>query len=353
MRISTVFKKNFQKTVLIFFAKTFLLIFFAFSQSYIFSFSDDLKLSHKILKINLIYESNGKGLEAHGKILEEAIQKLGHEVKVIDIRETKRCPADINIFLHIIVSEKLSWAKCNWFIPFPDFFNQDLKFLNKIDLILCSTYETEKIFKKFHKSTYYLGFTSHDCYQPLINKDFLHFLHLAGSSHLKGTTSILQIWQSHPLFPLLTIVRFPSDFVSQQPNLQWIPYRLPVEQVTLLQNQCGIHLCPSEVEGYGHYIMEGMSACAVVLTTNAPPMNEFIQDPRCLVPYSHSAPHALGTCYFVDPVQLENKIASLINLPSAELAAIGLQNRAIYLQKKKEFHDKLDELLGLFSFLND
>lgn len=319
-------------------------IFFLFG-----SLFADAKNSPKILKFNLISEFNGKGLEAHQRILAEAIEKLGHQVTKMSWNETQKSGADINIFFERIKSEKLSWAKINWFVPDPEWYTQDLKLLNKMDLIVCFTHEAERIFRGLNKATYYLGFTSVDCYQPEIQKDYFHFLHLAGEGFFRGTTVLQKIWLSNPYLPLLTVIRHPSDFVSQQSNLQWIPYRVPLEQLRLLQNQCGIHLCPTETEGFGHYIMEAMSAGCVVLTTNAPPMNEFIHDPRCLIAYSSVSPMNLGTSYHVDPKDLENKLAHLMSLPPTELASIGLNNRMIYLQKKQEFHENLKELLWLFS----
>ncbi|MES2199112.1 MAG: glycosyltransferase [Chlamydiota bacterium] len=70
------------------------------------------------------------------------------------------------------------------------------------------------------------------------------------------------------------------------------------EDLRKIQNKTGIHLCPSEVEGFGHCIFEALSTGAVVITTDAPPMNEFIKDPRCLVPFSHSAPTHLVNFLF-------------------------------------------------------
>lgn len=311
--------------------------------------TDENHFSAKKLIINLISSLNGKGLEADQNVLAEAIEKLGHSVKKLTFEDAERSPADINIFFQDLVPQKFAWAKLNWFVPNLEWYTQNVKLLEKVDLILCRTHQTEFFFQKLHKSTYYLGFISIDCYQIEFQKDFSHFFHLAGESEYKGTNTIKNIWLNNPSLPFLTVIKYPSKCVSKS-NLECIPFRVPVNQLRLLQNGCGIHLCPSETEGFGHYIMEAMSTASVVVTTNAPPMNEFIQDPRCLVAYTSSQPFRLGTCYYVDPIELENKVKFLAGLPATELEAMGLNNRALYLQKKREFYEKLEELLWLFSY---
>ena len=39
-----------------------------------------------------------------------------------------------------------------------------------------------------------------------------------------------------------------------------------------------IHMCPSLIEGWGQYIDEGRRSKSVVVTLNAPPMNELIKN---------------------------------------------------------------------------
>jgi glycosyltransferase involved in cell wall biosynthesis len=252
--------------------------------------------------------------------------------------------------LQTLAPEKFFWAHQNWLIPNPEWYTQETHLLDAIDLILCRTKETERIFRQLNKRTYYLGFTSPDCYREEIKKDYLHFLHLAGGSRLKGTKVIQRIWHSQASFPFLTIIDFLNPCTSHSPNLQCIPYRIPELDLRQLQNQCGIHLCPSKTEGFGHYMMEAMSAGAVVITTDAPPMNEFIKDPRCLVRYVKKTPLYLATTYEVDHIELQRKIDYLISLPPEELRAIGLNNRAVYLQTQQEFYERLEELLWITSF---
>jgi glycosyltransferase involved in cell wall biosynthesis len=166
---------------------------------------------------------------------------------------------------------------------------------------------------------------------------------LAGGSLQKGTSAILRIWKPH--FPHLTVIKQSSEWIVSQRNLKFMTTFVPESELRQLQNRCGIHLCPSETEGFGHYLMEAMSTKAVVVTTDAPPMNEFIQDRRCLVPFFKSAPQRLGINYYVDTDELKNKIESLMALPEEELRKIGEYNRMIYLQKRLEFQKRLNLLL--------
>ncbi len=172
----------------------------------------------------------------------------------------------------------------NWFIPNPEWYVQPRALLNKVDLVLCRTREVEKIFQELDKNTYYLGFTTPDHANSEIVKSYECFLHVSGKSRQKGSGPIIETWAKNPSFPDLIIVKTSKLLFQELPNLVWYHW-METEALRHLQNSFGIHLCLSETEGFGHYLMEAMSMGAVVITTDAPPMNEFIKDPRCLAPY--------------------------------------------------------------------
>lgn len=161
----------------------------------------------------------------------------------------------------------------------------------------------------------------------------------------KGTQAVINAWKKRPDFPLLTIlgvgIKDPSIAnIDLQNNF------IPEKKLIKLQNECGIHLCPSETEGFGHYICEAMSVGAVVVTTDAPPMNEFITDKRCLVQSRHTSSQLLAITYHVDPVDLEEIIDGLMNLDENELRIIGNNNRKTYLKQKDEFRKRLRTLFN-------
>lgn len=300
------------------------------------------------LKINVFSSQNGKGLEASRQILKSELVELGHKIYERELNEAKSESSpkvDLNIFFEVINPDWLDHAKANWFIPNPECYVQDIALLDQIDLFLCRTHEVERIFNSMHKRTYYIGFSSRDCQSLLIEKDYRLCFHVAGGSPFKGTKAILKAWSGKDHLAPLTVLVHYSLLHSEQPNMHWITERVSLSELRLLQNSCGIHLCPSETEGFGHYLMEAMSTGAIVITTDGPPMNEFIEDKRCLVPCLKTAPCSLATRYFIDPEQLAKRIEDLMNLPDEELKRIGDHNRATYFQKTEEFHHNLKRLM--------
>ncbi len=305
------------------------------------------------LKVNIFTHMNGKGLDTDAHVLKEALESLHCHVKVIDFLDSQWNKAHINIFIQNLFSEKFPMAKFNFFIPNPEWYDQSTELLERIDLILCRTHEVERIFKNLKLPTYYLGFTSPDCYKQEIKKNYHHLFHLAGGSHLKGTEKLKELWLGNTSLPILTVLNFLNPYHSKRKNLEWISERIPQEDLRSLQNACGLHLCPSKTEGFGHYIMEALSAASVVVTIDAPPMNEFIGDARCLIPYTNQTQLHLGTCYDFNPKIMEKKLKSLLRLSDDVLAEIGMQNRIFYLQKKHEFYQKLQELIVIFQPLSE
>lgn len=295
------------------------------------------------LQINIFCEARS-GLERDQSILKKALESFGHTVNCC--RGERNVPqADINIFCESLYPKYFSAASLNWFIPNPEWYTQDKHLLKQVDLILCRTHEVERIFSNLNKETYYLGFTSSDRLDLDQAKDYSSCIHLAGTSWQKGTEAILKAWVQHPEFPHLNIIRFPGHKRKVPDNVTWMNHWLPEKELALLQNHCGIHLCLSETEGFGHYLVEAMAVGAVVIATDAPPMNEFITDPRCLVPYNHWRLQKLGTNFYVNFSEIEAKVAEILKLPISELEAIGETNRNNYLKRREEFFLNLKKLL--------
>ena len=311
----------------------------------------------KSLKINIISNRNGVGLSQDIDILQAELTKLGHSVNFTeDAFFTPYPKVDINLFVQpaqMYCRTFLPFADKNYLIPNHEWCYFSPEDIANFDVILCKTKEAERIFKPLNANTIFLGFTCKDCYDENIPKNFKSPLHLAGASSQKGTDRLIRTWLDNPQFPSLTLIKHKGKTLyPPMPNLNLIFEYLPPSMLKNFQNQCGLHICPSETEGFGHYISEGMSAGSVVLTTDAPPMNEFITDKRCLVGYDQTAPLNMATNYYVDPIKLEIAIATLLSLSDEELKEIGRKNRELYLENDRLFKKRLAEIFSKEFYFN-
>lgn len=307
------------------------------------------KVLSKSLTINIISNKNGVGLSQDIDILLAELTKLGHQPRfVADTDSNPPSKADINLFIQPLNIKFFPYAERNYLFPNAEWNFLSPQELAKFDMILCKTKEAERIFRPFNAHVIYANFTSKDCYNEKESKNFKSFFHLAGASIHKGTETLITTWLDNPNFPPLFVIRHKGN-KSYPPatNLEIIHEYLAVDKLRSMQNQCGFHICPSETEGFGHYIMEAMSCGSVVVTTDAPPMNEFVLDKRCLIGYSQAYSWNLATNYSIDQLKLEQVVADLLNLPIQELEEIGRKNREFYLKKDQLFKQRLAEIFSL------
>lgn len=255
-------------------------------------------------------------------------------------------PFDINLFLEDVVPGFFPFARRNAFIPNPEWFKQSqLRYLKGVDTVLCKTRSAQETFSVLHGEARFISYTSEDRLdnnRPL--PDQAGFLHLAGRSWQKGTRALTELWLAHPDWPILRIVQSARTYNQSRvrpikaPNIEHILTRLDDDALKTLQNSHTVHLCPSEAEGFGHVIAEAMSCSALVLTTNAPPMNELVGDDRgLLVEYNRSEPQRAGMNYFVDPTDLERKIQHALDMDKTTISRLGNNARAWFENNDREF----------------
>lgn len=306
------------------------------------------------MHINLIARTNGVGLDSDTHLLKRALVAMGHKVTVSHSRGRNflqkctdllfdRHDYDVNIFLERVFPNWLNSAPINFLIPNQERYpKRHLKRLEKIDQVLCKSRHAEEIFSAYCSASF-LGFTSKDLHLNDEIPDYQRFFHLAGRSTLKGTETLLEVWEKHPEWPTLTLVQHAQNAPKSVPNnVHLISDYLAYDDLIKLVNKSGIHLCPSRSEGWGHYIVEALSCGALVLTTDAPPMNEIITKKHGkLVPFTYEEPRHLGTNFFIDPQQLESSIQHIINMSLAEKKELGRAARAWFLNNNQQFKQRL------------
>ncbi|MDJ0691250.1 MAG: glycosyltransferase [Xenococcaceae cyanobacterium MO_188.B32] len=321
-------------------------------------------------KVNIITANSVTGLSRDAKILAHILRDAGFPVTIYEEGKPtfshklqristylqklgsytlkSQPPYDINLFLQGISPGWLSYASVNCLIPNQEWFNDEsLPYLSQCDYILCKTKYAQDIFDKLGCKTELISFTSVDRLRKKEPKNFARFFHLAGGNLQKGTNTIVSLWQRHPEWPTLTIIQSPKKAKRiDVPNIEHIVEYVDDEVLAKYQNSYGVHLCPSEAEGFGHYIGEAMSCQAVTITTDAPPMNELISSSRgILVNYHRTEKQKLGINYYVDPQALEQKINEVLTMDEDTKKVLGENAREWYLENDRFFRKRIVELI--------
>jgi glycosyltransferase involved in cell wall biosynthesis len=325
------------------------------------------------MKVRLIGKANGVGLSRDFELLAAALRDSGCEVTLYgcERRDRKRrrgfftrlaararglrgggpdAPYDVNLMLEHVWPQFLHQATRNVLVPNPEWFDhRDVAFLGAAQRVWAKTALAERLFAARGCRAVRIGFDSADRLDPAVMRE-AKFLHLAGRSPLKGTARLHALWQRHPEWPLLTIVQdaqaVANPMRAGQANIRIESQFLSDEALRTLQNSHRFHLCTSEAEGWGHYIVEAMSVGAVTLTCDAPPMNELINPKRGVLLAAHSGErHNLATLSLFDEAALAAAVTEVLAMSSAACETIGAAARAWFLNNKQGFSGRVRHAL--------
>lgn len=291
---------------------------------------------------------NGKGLQRDYLLLRGLLEGMGHTVQGLHFeRDARRPPlhsADLLIFLEVCRPAFFDVAPRRWMVPNPEWWMPENDgHLGVFEAVLCKTRDARRLFAPLVGDRAVLtGFLSEDRYEPGPRVQ-RHFLHTPGGSIVKGTKAVLEAWHRYSIKHRLTVV---SSLRPPAPRTSYVAWatRLPEGPYRRHQNSHAFHLCPSEYEGWGHHLHEGLSVGAAVLTTDAPPMND-VDGIALRIPVAEHGTQRLATTAKVSPEAVRDAVEAAAGLSDAELARIGEAARAAFADQREGFISALETLL--------
>jgi len=315
--------------------------------------------------INIILPVASRGLLNDAKIIKQAIHKNEPSIYVRIISKEKGYIGILLKSISVLLSNAFNKKQVsfhleeiqpfftrlssqNFFIPNQEWLRGRTrsKMNDKNMTVLCKTKYAVKQLEAISSTIHYLGFISinrNNNTEPDYNK----FIHIAGKSPQKGTKPLLELWSKKHNWPTLTVITTLNEFkqYNEYDNINIISEFISEKALNELINQSGVHICPSEAEGFGHTIVEALSVGACVLTTNGAPMNELVADKQCLISPESTNTRYLSELFFVSESTLEKTLTAVMNLSIEERETSGELARQKYDKLSADFHTKLKKLV--------
>ncbi|KAI8832823.1 hypothetical protein BJ741DRAFT_283554 [Chytriomyces cf. hyalinus JEL632] len=206
----------------------------------------------------------------------------------------------------------------------------------------------------------FMNSTTHAAHEEDLQR-YNRFYHASGSSGRKGTNHVFDCWLNRPELPPLVMIgnnnikgfanRLTED--GKKPRNIKLYGRLSSSELGKLQRSHGVHLCPSTQEGYGHYINEARSLSSLVVTTNHPPMSEFVEDGVSGVYVGHDGtdiePYQGLAMYSPSAIVMTwehvcDAVDKVLKIPLAQRAEMGRRARKLYEKETEEMIRNLETL---------
>lgn len=199
----------------------------------------------------------------------------------------------------------------------------------------------------------YLGFGSAD--PGLRVQDHRDFLHLRGKiGTRRNTAAILSLWHSRRELPNLHVHLYAdADGDSGLDYPGWLHDRnvhvrlgwLDRPDYWALATRHGVHLCTSEVEGFGHYIDEARALGSLVVTVDGAPMNELVDHGSgVLVRPRSTVPMRFGTRFQIGPDELAEAIDRVLGLGPEARRDLGNAARQRFEDEGQRFRSNANDL---------
>lgn len=273
--------------------------------------------------------------------------------------------AEVNFFIEVMNPSLLPYAGKNIWIPNPEWtYKTWVPYCKMVDEIWVKTHEAERLFGEICDTPIrYIGWTSIDKVMPE-KKNYWKAIVPVGKNLWRNPMPILQVYnvlakKDPSLFkhlPELHIVHAP-EHVAAPPIPAEIADKVKLHSEVMsekdydeLLQECGLCICMSAAEGFGHAVNEAMSAGCVLMLS---PIDAFLEltDRKTDVLWVSELkktphPHCLGDLCDIDQRSLYEALQLYATSQFAWKKTKSQHMRDLYERKHKEFVERMTETLA-------
>ena len=287
----------------------------------------------------------------HGMI----VHVLGKEAEIRHIPSYyPHCPeAEVNFFIEVVNPALFMYAAKNVWIPNPEWTYQTWQpYAKMVDEIWVKTLDAVKIFEAWDCAPVrHIGWTSIDKVMSP-EKNYAKAIVPVGKNVWRNPKPILQayakiqreyphIW---PALPELHIVHSPAH-VPVSPLPEAIQSKIvlhsevmPEKEYDALLHECGLSICTSAAEGFGHAVNETMSAGCIQMLSPIEPFTQLTND-AIWISNKKVTPHpqCLGVLEDVDVQSIVEGLVFYLNQTPDQKVGVSKEMRWAYETRHQTF----------------
>lgn len=299
---------------------------------------------------NLIGERNGVGLTQDIDLLTTYLKSRGHTVDYCHWDSVSK-PADVNFHVEFLEAKNLTTADKHVGIFNLEWFREGMiPYLSNMTQVWAKSSIAHEWLMEHGANVTYTGFLSRDLYDPSVPR-LQSVVHVAGQSQFKNTAAVLEVYRrwGAKLPPLTIVSNAPLDVVARNVTQRGL---LETSEFIKVMNSATIHLCPSQVEGWGHYIAEALACKGIVITTDASPMHDHVLPGfGVLLPAKATLARVSPGFVKVDlhsvtPESIRDALLAMAAIDDAERWRMQTEARVWWRVRQASFMTKADELLA-------
>jgi hypothetical protein len=317
------------------------------------------------MRVNLISNNrNQTGLSLDVDLLQGILAHVAPETTFNRVHHSHpECPeADVNVFFEVLNPSLFTYAGTNIWIPNPEWTYKTWEpYFGQLDHIWCKTDHAVEIFKPFNPNTKYIGWSSIAKGIPE-RKNFSKAIVLAGKNVFRHPQIIINVYAALTPEALSKLPDLHVVYDGTRMNVV-VPENLS-KKVTLYSNtlkqkeydellaECGLAICISSAEGFGHAINEAASSGCVLMMTDIPAFNEFGYEGFVVPAHKEIPSDRIDKIFNFRPADLLNTLDSYAGMPYKAKKACSNLNATKYIERHNMWIGRMKTVISELNIQN-